>query len=78
MPEPTSRQVTSQWRLAGWLCAALTLVQMFIFCVLMIQTSLVFASMNYWILILGFSITGVTAAVCTSRAVRRSERSRSR
>jgi membrane protein implicated in regulation of membrane protease activity len=78
MPELSSSKVTAQWRLAGRLCAALTLVQMLFFVVIIVRTSLTDASMNNWLLIIGFAVTGVAAAVCTSRAVRRSARGSAR
>jgi membrane protein YdbS with pleckstrin-like domain len=78
MAELSARKATSLWRLAAWLCAALTLAQVFIFCVIMARSSIIDASMNYWSLIIGFSITGVTAAVCTSRTIPRSAQSRPR
>jgi membrane protein implicated in regulation of membrane protease activity len=78
MPEVSPSKVTAQWRLAGQLCAALTVAQMILFIVVMLRSSLVDASMNYWLLIIGFAVTGVAAAVCSSRAVRRSAHSSAR
>jgi len=78
MAELPARKATPLWRLAAWLCAALTLAQAFIFCVILAHSSLVDASTNYWALIIGFSITGVTAAVCTSRTIPRSAPGRPR
>jgi len=67
MAEWTPEQIRSQWLLAGRLTGTLSVVQMVIFAVLLAQTSVVYASMNFWLLILGFSISGVVAAVCLSR-----------
>ena len=67
MAEWTPEQIRSQWLLAGRLTGTLSVVQMVIFSVLLAQTSVVYASMNFWLLILGFSISGVVAAVCLSR-----------
>ena len=78
MSDSSIHKATSQWRLAAWLCAALTLAQMTLFCVIIIRTSFISASQSDWALILGFSITGVTAAVCTSRTVPRPGRNHSR
>ena len=68
MAEWTQEQVKSQWRLAGRLTGGLSVVQMIIFAVLIVRTSLEYASVNFWLLILGFSISGVVAAVCLSRS----------
>ena len=68
MAEWTQEQVKSQWLLAGRLTGGLSIVQMLIFAVLLIRTSIEYASVNFWLLILGFSISGVVAAVCLSRS----------
>jgi hypothetical protein len=41
---------------------------MAIFAILLLRTSVTYASVNFWLLILGFSISGVVAAVCLSRS----------
>ena len=48
MAELPVRKAVSLWRLAAWLCAALTLLQVFIFCLILVHSSLSDASMNYW------------------------------
>jgi TctA family transporter len=68
MAEWTAKQMQAQWLLAGRLTGTLSVVQMIIFAVLLARTSLAYASINFWLLILGFSISGVTAAVCLSRS----------
>jgi hypothetical protein len=67
--EWTREQMRAQWLLAGRLTGALSFVQMAIFAVLLIRTgSVTTASLNFWLLVLGFSISGVVAAVCLSRS----------
>jgi hypothetical protein len=68
MAEWTQEQMRAQWLLAGRLTGGLSVVQMIIFAVLLVRTSLQYASVNFWLLILGFSISGVAAAVCLSRS----------
>jgi hypothetical protein len=68
MAEWTQEQMRAQWLLAGRLTGGLSIVQMLIFAVLLVRTSLQYASVNFWLLILGFSISGVVAAVCLSRS----------
>ncbi len=68
MAEWTPEQIKSQWLLAGRLTGTLSFVQMAIFAALLVQTSVVYASLNFWLLIIGFSISGVVAAVCLSRS----------
>jgi TctA family transporter len=68
MAEWTPEQMRAQWLLAGRLTGTLSVVQMVIFAILLVRTSLAFASVNFWLLILGFSISGVVAAVCLSRS----------
>lgn len=67
MAEWTPEQMRAQWLLAGRLTGTLSVVQMLIFAVLLLRTSLQYASVNFWLLILGFSISGVVASVCLSR-----------
>jgi TctA family transporter len=67
MAEWTPEQMRAQWLLAGRLTGTLSVVQMLIFAVLLVRTSLQYASVNFWLLILGFSISGVVASVCLSR-----------
>jgi hypothetical protein len=67
MAGQTSDQVRSQWLLAGRLNGALSVVQMLVFAVILLRSSVVYASENFWGLILGFAITGVVATVCMSR-----------
>ena len=68
MAEWTPEQMRAQWLLAGRLTGTLSVVQMLIFAVLLIRTSVQYASVNFWLLVLGFSISGVVAAVCLSRS----------
>jgi TctA family transporter len=68
MAEWTPEQVRAQWLMAGRLTGTLSIVQMVIFAVLLARTSVEFASVNFWLLILGFSISGVVATVCLSRS----------
>jgi hypothetical protein len=75
MAEWTQEQMRAQWLLAGRLTGGLSIVQMLIFAVLLIRTSLAYATVNFWLLILGFSISGVVAAVCLGRS-RKMARSR--
>ncbi len=75
--ERTPDQVRSQWLLAGRLTGFLSIVQMLIFTLLMVRVrSVELASVNFWLLILGFSISGVCATVCLSRTHPLPERSR--
>lgn len=68
----------AQWLLAGRLTGGLSVVQMVIFGVLMIRTgSLQAASLDFWLLVLGFSISGVVATVCLSRSRTSRRRARS-
>jgi membrane protein implicated in regulation of membrane protease activity len=76
MTEWTPEQMRAQWLLAGRITGGLSLVQMVIFAILLARTSMVFVSVNFWLLILGFSISGVVAVVCLSRS--RGTRRRSR
>ena len=69
MSEWTPEQMRAQWLLAGRLTGALSLVQMIIFGALMIRLdSFALASLDFWLLVLGFSISGVVATVCLSRS----------
>jgi hypothetical protein len=64
----TPQQIKKQWRLAGRLCVILTLIQLIVFAIHVVNSSLVAATIIYWMLILGFCITGVVAVVCLTRA----------
>jgi hypothetical protein len=68
MTERGSDQLRAQWLLAGRLTGALSVVQMLIFTLLMVRLdSVALAAVDFWLLVLGFSISGVVAAVCLSR-----------
>jgi hypothetical protein len=72
MAEFSTDQIRAQWLLAGRLNGALCLLQMALFAIVMLMYgSVVYVSNNFWALILGFSINGVVAVVCLSRARRR-------
>ena len=68
MAEWTEKQMRAQWLMAGRLTGTLSVLQMIIFAIVLARTSLTYASGNFWLLVLGFSISGVTAAVCLSRS----------
>ncbi len=68
MTERSADQLRSEWLLAGRLTGALSVVQMLIFTLLMVRLhSVALAAANFWLLVLGFSVSGVVAAVCLSR-----------
>ena len=68
MAEWTEKQMRAQWLLAGRLTGGLSLVQMLIFAILLARTSVAYVSINFWLLILGFAVSGVAATVCLSRS----------
>jgi hypothetical protein len=70
-------KVIARWRLAGGLAGLLSVLQMAIFIALLFKISPIDASINYWLLVLGFCITGVVAAVCMSRTVALGRKARS-
>jgi hypothetical protein len=68
MPEWTAKQMRAQWLLAGRLTGGLSVAQMIIFAIVLARTSIAYASVNFWLLVIGFSISGVTAVVCLNRS----------
>jgi hypothetical protein len=64
----TAKQMRAQWLMAGRLTGALSVAQMVIFAIVLVRTSIVFASMNFWLLVIGFSTSGVAAVVCLTRS----------
>jgi membrane protein implicated in regulation of membrane protease activity len=77
MTARTAEQMRAQWLLAGRLTGLLSIGQMLIFTMLMIRLhSVTLASVDFWLLILGFAISGVCATVCLSRSQPQPQRSR--